>query len=559
MDAPFLGLHASVITAGIASLFRPKPDVADPPEEPIPDDETIHSLYNVPSESTSLYSGPSAASQFSLSTPGSPGSIVPYGMTFDPNFNPAFPNDARVQDRGWWRNIVHFVDKHNAEGLIDAASNHIMSYLEYGGCLVDGKGLKTRYNNIRGLEDMDDLKNHGFPHIPPQVRFVQYYTICHGYPKQPKQPKQSQRRNSNHGSESSRLPRETCSGSTTPRISIQSHSGPPSPLSLMSAVAEEDTLSQGAFTTQSKNSGLALLDPEPISEEAEPAPGSSVVDESSDNVEHSISENSQPATGPPDNGISTLPDLQEGHEGASPHRSSENDAATADITRAVVSLGLDLPAIPELPTKPELPDLEQYADKNARKQAEREGKRIQKEYAKLVKDRERAIRERQKTFDKRKKKLAQETEKQEKEEKKRRKKEEALAAAAAAAAQTNSGLEEVTPTDAVLSPQASQPGCDANAISPTPKPPGDSRNKGKTSKPPKERKFCNIHKVDGGVDPKWVQIFIKDTDQVGAHTGLFFKGEHYEKLVGDVGDTVLKWVQDDMTKRAILDMGPEVD
>jgi hypothetical protein len=43
-------------------------------------------------------------------------------------------------------------------------------------------------------------------------------------------------------------------------------------------------------------------------------------------------------------------------------------------------------------------------------------------------------------------------------------------------------------------------------------------------------------------------------DEVGAHCGLFVPGPHYEKLVGDVGMTIVEWVHENATKRAMAEM-----
>lgn len=55
----------------------------------------------------------------------------------------------------------------------------------------------------------------------------------------------------------------------------------------------------------------------------------------------------------------------------------------------------------------------------------------------------------------------------------------------------------------------------------------------------------------GERDPAWVRVFMKDMDEVGAHCGLFFLGETYERLVGDVGADIEEWVKDDMTERMV--------
>ncbi|KAI0885153.1 uncharacterized protein GGS22DRAFT_139582 [Annulohypoxylon maeteangense] len=553
LDVPLLGLHPGIITAGIASLFRPKPekpdrpDPANVPEDLIPEDESAVPISNITSASTSIYSDPSGASLVSSHSSSSPGIRGRHGITFDPNFNPSFTNDVRLQDRGWWRNIVHFVEKHNSEGLVDAATNHIMSHMEFGGCLIDINGLKTRYENIRKLEDVDDIKHHGFPHVPPQIRFTQYYTVCHGYPKKPKA-QNSDNRPENRP-ETPEVPNSIHSAPSTPQVSIQNHNSPSSKHILTNAASEEEYCD-----ADGEGPGLQLLDPEPISEDPEPMPESSLSQQS---LEDSKSKSLEPClvdvepSGSGDN-TDTNPQQSQDHHLSKEFSETHDTVGTTNLSDSIAALGLDLPAIPELPQEPEPPNLEQYTDKDTRKQAEREAKRAQKDYAKLVKERERTIKERQKIFDKRKKKLAQETEKREKEEQKRRKKEEAMAAASKPPT-----LEEATSKHAPhpLTLQESR-SSDHDIASPLPSPSGKSQNKTKPVKQPKERKFCNTPPmVNGQMDPKWVKIFMKDTDQVGAHTGLFFRGEHYERLVGDVGQTIVSWVQDDMTKKAVLEMG----
>ncbi|KAI1466467.1 uncharacterized protein F4812DRAFT_434135 [Daldinia caldariorum] len=530
LDAPFLGLHPSIVTAGIASLFRSKPNQANIPEEaepnePRPDDESSYSLSQVTSSNASMYSHQSIASQSSSRPQG-----LPSGMTFDPNFNPSFSNDVPLRDRGWWRNIVHFAEKHNSEGLIDAVTRHLMSHLEFGSCLLDINNLKTRYENIRRLEDVDDLEGHGFSHVPPQVRFIQYYTVCYGYPKKPKS------RSTNENSEASEAVLDTRSTPQSPETSIQRHDDFSIPLI--------NTPAQDESNTSPESPGLQLLEPMPMVEEPEPLPDANTFgrlsnDDADKTIDNTISTEHRES-----NNTGML--SQQSHENSASQQSSDNDKiSTADLSDAVASLSIGLPAIPEVPVKPETPELDQYTDKEARKQAEREAKRVQKTYDKLVKDREKALRERQKIYDKRKKKLAQETEKKVKEEQKRRRKEEATAAA------SSSTSDDSTLRKASSSSPAAQ--------SEDPSTGASTQSQGKTQPPKqqKERKFCNIpNKVDGRVDPKWIKVFMKDMDQVAAHTGLFFRGEHYEKLVGDVGQTIVNWVQDDMTKRAILEMEP---
>jgi pimeloyl-ACP methyl ester carboxylesterase len=67
----------------------------------------------------------------------------------------------------------------------------------------------------------------------------------------------------------------------------------------------------------------------------------------------------------------------------------------------------------------------------------------------------------------------------------------------------------------------------------------------------RERKFCMLPSKgsDGTRDPVWIRVFMKDMDEVGAHTQLFFLGDTYEQLVGDTAARIESWVGEEMTRR----------
>ncbi|KAK5136399.1 hypothetical protein LTR08_003525 [Meristemomyces frigidus] len=64
--------------------------------------------------------------------------------------------------------------------------------------------------------------------------------------------------------------------------------------------------------------------------------------------------------------------------------------------------------------------------------------------------------------------------------------------------------------------------------------------------PPKDRMFCSLPPKDsnGQRDPCWVRVFMQNVDEVGAHCGLFFVDERYERLVGDVAERIEGWVNE---------------
>ncbi|KAI1746292.1 hypothetical protein F4680DRAFT_455465 [Xylaria scruposa] len=552
LDSPLLGMHPGIIVSGISSLFR-KNETPKVPGEPSTQ-PVLSPGTDLPSPNLSMYSVPSTMSEMPPSPPPPPAPFMRPAFTNDANFNPNLPNDVRIEERTWWKNVVHFVKKHNSEGLIDAATNHIMSHLEFGGSMFDINSLKARYESVRRLEDVDDLKQAG-SNQPPQVRFIQYYTICNGFPKKPKEEDLAR-------DDAQAVPVHDISekGPLSPLISLDGHDLEP-----RSEIKQDF---KALSLSNSERSSLELLSPEPIPDELPTAA-----------KDHSIG-----AEKITDIGSSKEPldsDQASGHDNiVSPTDESptENKVPVADITHAADALDLDLPAVPEMPPKPEPLNLENYADKDARKLAEKEAKRAQKVYAQAVKDREKAIKDREKIIEKRRKKLAQEAEKKAKEEKKRRKKEEAAAATAATTAATSStapkeSKELPSTSNQEASEKFSAPG-DQEAQLPPPEwtpvsqdlaaEEADAKKKEKEKakekakdqereeKKMKQRKFCNVPKSNGLVDSKWVGVFMKDMDEVAAHTGLFFAGEHYESLVGDVGNTIVEWVHADMTKQTIL-------
>jgi hypothetical protein len=68
--------------------------------------------------------------------------------------------------------------------------------------------------------------------------------------------------------------------------------------------------------------------------------------------------------------------------------------------------------------------------------------------------------------------------------------------------------------------------------------------------------FCTLPPKDsnGERDPCWVRVFMSNVDEVGAHCGLFFVDERYERLVGEVAERVEGWVKEDIDLRMLKSM-----
>ncbi|PGH15085.1 hypothetical protein AJ79_02611 [Helicocarpus griseus UAMH5409] len=154
LDVPFLGLHRGVVASGIGSLFKPKEKKKDPRNLPFPVDQSIVAPF--------------------VSTPS------------DPNFNPAFPNDVRLNERSQFDGALNFLIK-NSSHLLGATKNYISSHMEFGMCIADYPGLKRRYRRLRELEDVDECTQmrDGNGRLLRRVRFVNYYSAATGRIKPP--------------------------------------------------------------------------------------------------------------------------------------------------------------------------------------------------------------------------------------------------------------------------------------------------------------------------------------------------------------------------------------
>ncbi|PHH78093.1 hypothetical protein CDD80_7386 [Ophiocordyceps camponoti-rufipedis] len=363
LDSPFLGLHPRIVAAGISSLFQPAQDADETAAEPAPEPAPT------PSSET------------------------------DPYFDPPYWNDEPFREQPFLRRFMHFTSKHRSEGFFNALRNHVVSHLEFGGCLADYPGLVSRYEKLRALEDVDEVRaaSGGSSATVRRVRFANYYTLCSGRPKAPKRALVDTAR------ANSEMP--------TSEASVDDNITNDSPEAL------EDASSQQQEQKNEHPEDTAKEEPDGKSPTSE-------------------DEESQPlvltCTPPP-------PPTPPSPPAASTHSSP---AASKDEPEA------DLDPIPDEPTKPEPPDLEQFAPGPARKQAEKEAKQARRAYDEAIKDRAKAIRRREKLLERQRKEAKREAEKQQREADKqqrqaqkaarRREKEEAKAAASSSSSSSSS-------------------------------------------------------------------------------------------------------------------------
>ncbi|PFH61323.1 hypothetical protein XA68_17678 [Ophiocordyceps unilateralis] len=475
LDAPFLGLHPRIIAAGISSLFQPAEDAADGPAllaaEPPP----------APPET-------------------------------DPCFDPPYWNDEPFREQPFLKRVMHFTSKHKSEGFFNALRNHIVSHLEFGGCLADYPGLVSRYDRLRALEDVDEVRagsDGSAVALSVRVRFANYYTLCSGRPKVPKRTDVGAER---HNSEAG----------------------------LSNVSADDEELRAGNTECSTKESVETPVDTDSRQQQQQQQQHKAKKDEQSEGEDDAIEEQpdcKRPAgqeagsaalvlTTPPS---SPPPSAQsQGSDPAVSRDEDDGDEGEADDTDRVAipdQEDADLEPIPDEPTKPEPPDFEQFAQGPARKQAEKEAKRAQRAYEEAVKNRAKVIRRRDKLLERRRKEAKREADKQQREAQK--------------AARRREKETERRQRDEAKAKAAESEAADRGA-----------------STPRGCRKFCALPRkvTAGGGDPTWVDVYLEGVDEVGAHCGLFVPtAAHYDALVGDVGSRIAGWVLDSLSTRAVLD------
>lgn len=272
-DTPFLGMDPGVIRAGLGSIFRPGPALPDPPESHASGEPTV----------------------------------------FDRFFNEVFQNDVRLPVRTTWESAAHFVTKHSQD-LREATKRLIASHIEFGACMADFDGLKTRYCRIRMLEEEEDSTRKTVVdcrRTPPRVRFANYYTASTGRLKPPKIPALPAEQTSNAGAATT-----STDSTVNPPVLTPVNSNARGPSVGVSSAPEREDRQDGvenklsvptssvipktifsdtspaasfySLDAPSTSSSLHLLDPAPL-EDLEPTPDVDEDIKSADNAVPSIS------------------------------------------------------------------------------------------------------------------------------------------------------------------------------------------------------------------------------------------------------------------------------
>jgi pimeloyl-ACP methyl ester carboxylesterase len=528
-DVPFLGMHPGVVKSGLGSIFKP---AEEPEDKWTPGDDSRVS--------------PSPDRKWTMNVGRQDTLWKPESQ--DPNFNPSFQNDVVLPMRKGWQNALHFMKKHS-DNLGKATTQLVTSHLEFGGAMANYPELKSRYGKIRALEEEDEnIRKSTLKAAtpPPRVRFVNYYTASTGRIKKPKSPSRLLSPSSN-ASRTSLSPEEAQRGR-----SREGHSA--SPLSTSRSASPQISLEEHS------DEGV-------IKKEVE-----------------------MPSSGEEDwDGAAETLTIQE-------PRPVEDDVADEILSpQSTLSLATtaSLPPIPDLPQAPPPLDVSYIQDAETRKVVEKEHARAVKSYEKVVKDREKAIRARAKLEEKKERKARKDSENEAKAAAKAKKKSETLTQTHAEKPQrelTHNQREALrlqqehermeaegrrmrgeksparsqeqqsvgTTTTLALAadpPTSAPPPPPLPSRSPSPSVPRTASRSPAPKKPLKDRKFCTLPPKDsnGERDPLWVRVFMENVDEVGAHCGLFFVDERYERLVGEVADRIEGWVREDADFRAIRD------
>jgi len=532
-DVPFLGLHPGVIGSGIASLFRPAEQQSE---------AQGNTGSQPPLTSPTSITLDSNVEDTSSSSSGRKRHDTLYSQPEDPNFNPAYFNDVNLKVRKGWKNFAHFVNKHS-DSLRQATTQYVKSHIEFGSAMADYPSLRARYSKIRALEDEDELVRRTALARParsvPRVRFVNYYTASTGRPKRDKSP--SPRRIVDGTLEPPDVDAKRRSASTSPSDSRSSSRSP--------RISIEEQRDDGEVVV--KEVIDPVISPSTSEEEAKST---------------SKQEDKEGESSPAETDITLVTTLSN---------------APSMLTKDSTYLPSNLPPLPDEPIEPPQLDLSSYPDKDVQKVVQRQHDRRLKAYKQAIKDRNDAIRDRGKLIEKLRKAAAKE------EGKKLKTDEQSLVqpplstdpiasstdgAADDSTAISNTEAKETQARGTVLHPSAldrtstlsrQSSAVPSSLMSPTtadshsrltsltsldltPTSSGTREVEPPPAKQSKDRKFCALAKAaNGEVDECWVRVPMPGLDEVGAHCGLFTcgDGDHYDRLVGDVGEKIEEWVR----------------
>ncbi|KAK4507618.1 hypothetical protein PRZ48_001353 [Zasmidium cellare] len=488
-DVPFLGMHPGVVKSGLASIFKSS-------------EETPGDRWEDQAQDPKENEGPSQSPRPSTPSP----RLDTFWDKADPNFNPKFTNDVILPVRKGWKSALHFVNKHS-DDLIKSTKKLISSHMEFGGAMANYGELKTRYARIRALEVEDGRVRQTITEdgVPPRVRFVNYYTASTG---RPKRPSSSHHRlsPSPHGSRSSSKASGSRASTSSKR---QSKDGSLHPGDAVGGVSAPEAKSSTTDVAQEGQEG----DHSPVAQElpVEPPPLGDLSYIQDENIRKLVVEDHRKAV--------------ERYEKALKQRepvgkTEEKPREELKVEETKVEKQPERKPSPKPALKPE----------SEMTHSEREALRLEKERQRMEAEARRMRGEKDPP-------------------------EEPAPAPAPApvrpSASVQPSIDSIPRIESRTESFAPSTVGTASTYDSSLLTPQESRDNA-PAKPKKDRKFCTLPPKDanGERDPCWVRVYMKDVDEVGAHCGLFFVDERYERLVGDVAERIERWVNEESGFRA---------
>lgn len=499
-DVPFLGMHPGVVKSGLASIFKP---AEEPRDQDIGGGSHTSSSEGSQGESRPQIPSPTPSAQ-RVDTLWAPGKQ-------DPNYNPSFANDVVLPVRKGWRNAWHFINKHS-DDLTQATKKLVSSHLEFGGAMANYGELKSRYARVRALEEVDARVRQSVVEggVPPRVRFVNYYTASTGRFKKPKSPPRESSR-SQHGSRSlspADYPPDLHARTSTDSIATRRSDEEQWEEAMESMTVGDAAEAEGVLknNTAKKADQASMTIPDlPVKPPAQ--------------VDFSYIQDPE---------IKKL--VQREHDKAvkayeeaivERERLLSGSAAYKGKQRQLED--------PVHQSRSEEPRGRPAVSHERAKKPESEMTHSEREYLRLEKEQHRMEREGRRMRGERSPEPGQSS--------------------------NPDTIPMVVTPPRESSPRPSTTAStvdtsftyDQSSLAPAAKSMTSVNSKEESHKPRKDRMFCTLPPKDanGERDPRWVRVFMENVDEVGAHCGLFFVDERYERLVGDVASRIEGWVNDE--------------
>ncbi|KAF2719414.1 hypothetical protein K431DRAFT_286705 [Polychaeton citri CBS 116435] len=586
-DVPFLGMHPGIVKSGLASLFAPGGEESKPGDKYTYDDIGSVSDSGPATPGAGLQHYPTGISE-TLWTPGQP----------DPNFNPTFQNDVVLPVRKGWQSAWHFLSKHatSASDLGKATKKLVTSHLEFGGAMANYSELKLRYVRLRALEEeSEDIRrsvaqNTAAFGVPSRVRFVNYYTACTGREKKTPEevkedeiPEEQAGLGAREGRTSLDVGGATAGSSVrsaSPRISLEEYG--------------EDGIVQKEILEPMQEMAPTPIDESQFEDWEDAAESITVGEPESQGDEGSHDTASLDATSPHTSTIAQIPEMPT--KPPPLDVSFIKDETTRKLVEKEYSRATKAYEKAVRDREKAIQDSAKAQEKQshkAKKDAEKASKDAEKARLKLEKEKAKAERKAKKQKPENEMSHAEKEERRMKQEKLRMENEgrrmrgepqlsvlpedeepatpsteedaseqvsEELAqrssrpsTVATASYRTETASSLVRSPSPSIVPSQSQTASSSRSRRPstTTTASRSTRKAGESKKPKKERKFCTLPPKDsnGERDPCWIRVFMENVDEVGAHCGLFFVDERYERLVGDVAGRIEGWVNEESGRR----------